>query len=115
MKVGSGAFMKDLDSARRLAETMVRLGAAEGVPTTAVLSRMDTPLGRACGNALEVAEAIECLKGRGPGDLRELVTTLGGALLEELGQRRGAERIARAVAARPVSYTHLTLPTNSRV
>src|SRR5436189_4846929 len=58
VKVGTGAFMKDVESARQLAETMVRLGAAEGVPTTAVLSRMDTPLGRACGNALEVTESV---------------------------------------------------------
>ena len=66
VKVGSGAFMKDAGSARELAEAMVRLGGAEGVPTTAVLSRMDTPLGRACGNAIEVVESVEVLRGRRP-------------------------------------------------
>src|SRR5207344_810587 len=66
VKVGSGAFMKDAGSARELAETMVRLGLAAGVPTTAVLTQMDTPLGRACGNALEVREAVEVLSGSGP-------------------------------------------------
>ncbi|HEY8094024.1 MAG TPA: thymidine phosphorylase [Acidimicrobiales bacterium] len=85
VKVGSGAFMRDVASARALAETMVRLGARAGVPTTAVLSRMDTPLGRACGNALEVAEAVEVLAGGGPADVVELTVTLAREMLALIG------------------------------
>ena len=64
---------------------MVRLGAAEGVPTTAVLSRMDTPLGRACGNALEVAESVEVLAGGGPADVVELTVALAREMLALVG------------------------------
>jgi thymidine phosphorylase len=85
VKVGSGAFMKDVASARELAETMVRLGSAEGVATTAVLSRMDTPLGRACGNALEVAESVEVLAGGGPADVVELTVALAREMLALVG------------------------------
>jgi thymidine phosphorylase len=81
VKVGSGAFMKDAGSARALAEAMVRLGGAEGVPTTAVLSRMDTPLGRACGNAIEVIESVDVLRGGGPPDVVELTVTLAREML----------------------------------
>ena len=58
VKVGTGAFMRDIGDARRLAQTMVTLGAEHGVRTTALLTRMDTPLGRAVGNAVEVEEAV---------------------------------------------------------
>ncbi|HEX6786734.1 MAG TPA: thymidine phosphorylase, partial [Acidimicrobiales bacterium] len=85
VKVGSGAFMKDVASARELAETMVRLGSAEGVATTAVLSRMDTPLGQACGNALEVAESVEVLAGGGPADVVELTVALAREMLALVG------------------------------
>ena len=85
VKVGSGAFMKDTASARALAEAMVRLGGAEGVPTTAVLSRMDTPLGRACGNAIEVVESVEVLQGGGPPDVVELTVTLAREMLALVG------------------------------
>jgi thymidine phosphorylase len=85
VKVGSGAFMKDPASARALAEAMVRLGGAEGVPTTAVLSRMDTPLGRACGNAIEVVESVEVLQGGGPPDVVELTVTLAREMLALVG------------------------------
>ncbi len=85
VKVGSGAFMKDAGSARELAEAMVRLGGAEGVPTTAVLSRMDTPLGRACGNAIEVVESVEVLEGGGPADVVELTVTLAREMLALVG------------------------------
>jgi thymidine phosphorylase len=85
VKVGSGAFMKDAGSARALAEAMVRLGGAEGVPTTAVLSRMDTPLGRACGNAIEVVESVEVLRGGGPPDVVELTVTLAREMLALVG------------------------------
>ncbi len=85
VKVGSGAFLPDLDSARRLAETMVELGSAHGVKTTALLTDMDTPLGRAAGNALEVTESVECLKGRGPTDVREITLALAREMLSLAG------------------------------
>src|SRR2546429_73223 len=67
VKVGTGAFMKDLDNARELARTMVDLGTAHGVTTVALLTGMSTPLGLAVGNAVEVAESVEVLAGGGPG------------------------------------------------
>ncbi len=85
VKVGTGAFMPDVDSARRLAETMVGLGAAHGVRTTALLTAMDTPLGRTAGNALEVAEAVEVLQGGGPPDMVELTLTLAHEMVSLAG------------------------------
>ena len=76
VKVGTGAFMKDLDNARELASTMVALGTAHGVRTVAVLTDMSTPLGLTAGNALEVAESVEVLAGGGPADVVELTITL---------------------------------------
>jgi len=76
VKVGSGAFMKDLQTARRLAETMVELGAAHNVSTSALLTDMSVPLGRAVGNAVEVAEAVQVLSGGGPADVVELILAL---------------------------------------
>jgi thymidine phosphorylase len=85
VKVGSGAFMKDVATARELAQTMVRLGADAGVRTVCLLTSMQAPLGRGIGNALEVAEAVQVLQGGGPADLREVclavateMLTLGG-------------------------------------
>jgi thymidine phosphorylase len=85
VKVGSGAFMPDLDSARRLAQTMVELGAAHGVATSALLTRMDTPLGRAAGNAVEVAESVATLRGDGPADLVEVTLALAREMLALAG------------------------------
>ena len=76
VKVGSGAFLPDVATARRLAETMVGLGQAHGVRTVALLTDMDTPLGRACGHGLEVTESVETLQGRGPADLVEVTLAL---------------------------------------
>ena len=87
VKVGSGAFLPDLPSARQLAETMVDLGTAHGVKTTAVLTDMETPLGRAAGNGLEVIESVECLNGSGPPDLREVTL----ALVDEMLALSGVE------------------------
>jgi thymidine phosphorylase len=76
VKTGSGAFMKSLDDARRLAETMVEIGTANGVRTTALITDMSTPLGRSAGNAVEVAESLEVLRGGGPADLVEVTVAL---------------------------------------
>lgn len=73
VKVGDGAFIVEEDRALELANRMVEIGMARGLPTRALLTAMDRPLGVAIGNGLETAEAIACLKGGGPGDLRELV------------------------------------------
>lgn len=76
VKVGSGAFMKDLDQARELADTMIQIGTGFDRKVVAVLSDMDQPLGNAVGNSLEIIEAVETLKGRGPADFTELIETL---------------------------------------
>lgn len=76
VKFGSGAFMPSRGEAEKLARAMVRAGESMGARTEAVLTPMDEPLGRAVGNALEVAEAVDCLQGRGPGDLRDLTLDL---------------------------------------
>jgi thymidine phosphorylase len=85
VKVGVGAFMRSLDDARRLAETMVQLGTAHGVRTTAVLTAMDTPLGRTAGNAMEVAEAVEMLHGGGPADMIEITLALADEMVALAG------------------------------
>jgi thymidine phosphorylase len=85
VKVGTGAFMPDLAQARELAVTMVGLGADHGVAVTALLTAMDTPLGRTVGNALEVVEAVETLGGGGPADLREVTLALATEMLAAAG------------------------------
>ncbi|WP_076464205.1 thymidine phosphorylase [Actinomyces mediterranea] len=86
VKVGSGAFMKDLDTARELARAMVDLGADAGVKTIAFLTDMSTPLGLTVGNALEVEESIKVLAGGGPDDVVELTVALARKMLEMAGQ-----------------------------
>ena len=81
VKVGSGAFMKDVGRARELAETMVALGADHDVRTVALLTDMSTPLGLTAGNALEVRESVEVLAGGGPADVVELTVTLAREML----------------------------------
>jgi len=81
VKVGSGAFLRDRGQARLLARTMVGLGEQAGVRTGCLLTSMDAPLGRAVGNALEVAEAVEVLQGGGPPDLREVCLAVAAEML----------------------------------
>ena len=85
VKVGSGAFMKDIDMARELARTMVDLGTDAGVTTSALLTDMSTPLGRGIGNGLEVTESVEVLAGGGPADVVELTVTLAREMLAGAG------------------------------
>ncbi|MFQ6393184.1 thymidine phosphorylase [Nocardia sp. KC 131] len=85
VKVGSGAFMKTIEGARELATAMVELGTDAGVRTVALLTAMDTPLGRTAGNALEVAESVEVLAGGGPADIVELTLALAREMVAQAG------------------------------
>lgn len=106
VKVGSGAFMRTYEDAEKLAHSMVRIGNSLGRRTMAVISDMSQPLGFAIGNALEIKEAIDTLKGNGPGDLTELVLTIGSQMVvlakkaDTLGEARAelVESIKRGKA-----------------
>jgi len=98
VKMGSGAFITDPERSRELAETMIRVGEDRGCPTVALLTAMDRPLGRACGNALEVEESINALNGEGPQDLHDLVIAEAVEMLV-LGRRLEATDENRAMAA----------------
>ena len=76
VKMGKGAFMKDLDSSKELSRKMINIGTLAGLKTIAIITNMDIPLGKEIGNSLEVKEAIEVLKGNGPEDLKEICITL---------------------------------------
>ncbi|EKU93975.1 Pyrimidine-nucleoside phosphorylase [Alloiococcus otitis] len=101
VKVGSGAFMKDDQAGEDLARTMVKIGRSVGRQTMALVSDMSQPLGRAIGNALEVKEAIDVLKGKGPEDLRELVLALGSQMLVLAKQAKdlnqGKQKLLQAI------------------
>ena len=103
VKVGSGAFLEDEARALELARTMVGIGSNHRVPTVALLTAMDRPLGASAGNALEVAEAVECLRGGGPEDLREVVLALAGEMIALGGvaedARAGREQAASALSS----------------
>ena len=88
VKTGSGAFLPEPKRALELAQTMIGLGQSHGCPTVALVTAMDRPLGRACGNALEVEEAIEALRGDGPEDLMEVTYALGVEMLLLVGAAR---------------------------
>jgi thymidine phosphorylase len=93
VKMGSGAFITDPAKSRELAETMIALGTDRGCPTVALLTAMDRPLGRACGNALEVEECINALKGQGPEDLMAVTLAEGVEMLMLAGRKdRAAAR-----------------------
>jgi len=101
VKTGSGAFMQTLEGSRELAGALVRVAKGYGVHCTAAITAMDRPLGRAIGNGLEVEESIACLKGEGPGDLRELVLALADHPDAEktLDSGEAFEKFAAMVAA----------------
>lgn len=102
VKCGSGAFMKTLDDAKKLAEGLTRVGRLAGKKCAAVITDMDQPLGSAVGNALEVKEAIAVLKGEKQGDLLELCLSIGSLMLAEAGMaqsvEQGRERLLGAIA-----------------
>ena len=77
VKCGNGCFNKTREVAEKLANAMVRSGGGLGIKTTAFITKMDDPIGKSIGNSVEVAEALECLQGKGPADLEELVCTQG--------------------------------------
>jgi pyrimidine-nucleoside phosphorylase len=102
VKVGQGAFMKTETQARRLAQALIGIGERMGKPTVAVLSAMEQPLGFAVGNALEIAEAVETLEGKGPPELRELTLELGCEMLA-LGRGLSPDEARRELEARLAS------------
>jgi pyrimidine-nucleoside phosphorylase len=103
VKCGDGAFMKDPDQARLLAVSMVAIGRQAGVRTEAVITDMDVPLGRAVGNALEVIECLDTLKGRGPADVTEEVTYLASRMVvlsgEESSEAAATTRVTAALSS----------------
>ncbi len=99
VKVGSGAFMKTVADARALAEAMVSIGRLNGRNVRAVLSSMAQPLGHMVGNAMEVTEAIGCLRGEGPADLLELCLVLAQEVLEAAGLPAGREELLAAIGS----------------
>jgi pyrimidine-nucleoside phosphorylase len=103
VKVGSGAFMKYVEDARELAEIMIGIGRAEGTAVTAFLTDMNQPLGREVGNASEIRESVEVLKGGGPADLIEIVLSLGAEMLLLGGidddETAARDRLAKAIGS----------------
>jgi len=124
VKTGSGAFMKTAEQARELARRLVDIGTAHGVATTALITDMSVPLGRAVGNAVEVAESVEVLRGGGPADVVELTLALAREMLalaglsvdpaEVLASGRAYETWCRMIAAQG-GDPEASLPTPSHV
>lgn len=100
VKVGSGAFMKNVDSARSLAQAMVDIGSSLGRRTVALLTSMDEPLGFAVGNALEVLEAVATLEGRGPADLEQLCVELASYMVWNGARAASLEQAREQVRAK---------------
>jgi pyrimidine-nucleoside phosphorylase len=99
VKTGSGAFMEELDESRELARTMVGIGAKSGVETVALITSMDQPLGKEIGNASEIRESLDVLRGAGPDDVTELTLALAEVMLELAGVEGGRERLEEAIAS----------------
>ncbi|QDU22774.1 thymidine phosphorylase [Urbifossiella limnaea] len=99
VKAGRGAFMKTHVDAKVLAESLVRVGTANGLKVRAVLTAMDAPLGRYVGNSLEVAESVETLKGNGPADLTELSVLLAARMVELAGIADAEAKVRAALAS----------------
>ncbi len=99
VKLGAGAFMKTVEDARLLAETMVGIGTSHDTPVVALLTGMDQPLGRAVGNANEIAESIDVLEGGGPADLVEITSRLGAEMLMAGGLYEDAGAASAAIDA----------------
>ncbi len=97
VKTGRGAFMKTVEDSRRLARSLVDTGNRSGVRTEAFITAMDAPLGSAVGNALEVVECVETLKGRGPKDLEELSVVLAARMVRSAGLAETAPTRTRQV------------------
>jgi thymidine phosphorylase len=103
VKCGSGAFMKTREDSRKLAESLVAIGTAQGVRTEALLTAMNRPLGRAVGNALEVIECFEVLKARGPDDITNLSVFLAAKMVQLAGKAANLEEAEKQVRAALVS------------
>jgi pyrimidine-nucleoside phosphorylase len=103
VKTGDGAFMKDVDGARALADAMVSIGTRAGVRTEAFITDMEAPLGRAIGNSLEIIECVEVLKGKGPADVTSVVQRLASRMVVLAGVERDADaahaRVAEALTS----------------
>lgn len=99
VKRGSGAFLPELDRCMELARAMIRLGSDHGCPVVALITAMDRPLGRACGNAIEVEESVLALRGEGPPDLMRVTYALGAEMLVLGGAYADAESARRAMEA----------------
>ncbi len=99
VKVGSGAFMTTLSEARALALAMTAIGRAAGRKVSAIISDMSEPLGLAVGNALEVDEAVRCLRGEGPSDLEDLCVTLALQVLRDSGLVKGEDEVRQALSS----------------
>ena len=99
VKVGSGAFMKNYEDAENLAREMVKIGNGAGRKTVAVITDMDVPLGNAIGNSLEVIEAIETLKGKGPEDFTLLTKILSAEILKMAGTENAEEKVEEAISS----------------
>src|SRR5215217_9579742 len=97
MKRGSGAFLPELDKVLELADVMIKLGADHDCPCVALVTAMDRPLGRACGNALEVEEAIHALRGEGPPDLMSVTYALGAEMLVLAGTAADVDAARRSM------------------
>lgn len=102
VKTGDGAFMERIEDARALAESMCRIGRGLGKEVVALITRMDEPLGKAVGNAIEVAECVRCLRGEGPTDLRDLSIALASEMLV-LGRVSGSLEEARTRCFRVIN------------